>query len=51
MKLNKAARLIFSVAALLLGNVLVNAFGSPVFFLLGVGLCVYIFGFLGREKK
>ena len=35
MKLNKAARLIFSVAALLLGNVLANAFGSPVFFLLG----------------
>ncbi len=51
MKLSKVSRLIFSVAALLLGNVLANAFGSPVFFLLGVALCVYIFGFLGREKK
>ena len=39
------------VAALLLGNVLANAFGSPVFFLLGVALCVYIFGFVGRGKK
>ena len=28
MKLTKASRLIFSVAALLLGNVLANAFGS-----------------------
>ena len=51
MKLSKVSRLIISVAALLLGNVLANAFGSPVFFLLGVALCVYIFGFLGREKK
>ena len=49
MKLNKVSRLLFSVAALLLGNLLANAFGSPVFFLLGVALCVYIFGFLGRK--
>lgn len=51
MKLNKVSCLLFSVAVLLLGNLLANAFGSPVFFLLGVALCVYIFGFLGREKK
>ena len=51
MKLNKVSRLIFSVAALLLGSILANALGSQVFFLLGVALCVYIFGFLGREKK
>ncbi len=51
MKLNKVSRLLFSIAALLLGNVLANWLGSPVFFLLGVALCVYIFGFLGRKKK
>jgi len=50
-KLNKVSRLLFSVAALLLGNVLANKLGSPVFFLLGVALCVYIFGFLGRKTK
>ena len=51
MKLTKASRLIFSVAALLLGNLLAQKLNSPVFFLLGVALCVFIFGFLGREKK
>ena len=51
MKLTKVSRLAFSVAALILGSVLANAFESQVFFLLGVAGCVYIFGFLGREKK
>ena len=51
MKLTKTSRLLFSVAALLLGTVVRNATGQAVFFLLGVALCVFIFGFLGRDKK
>ncbi len=50
MKLNKVSRLLFAAAALLLGSVLQNVTGQPVFFLLGAVVCVIIFGFVGRKK-
>ena len=51
MKLNKLSRMLFSIAALLLGNILQNATGMQLFFWLGLIGCVVIFGFLGRGEE
>ena len=50
MKLNKLSRMLFSIAALLLGNILQNATGMQLFFWLGLVGCVVIFGFVGRGE-
>ena len=51
MKLNKVSRMLFAIAALLLGSVLQNATGMQLFFWLGLAGCVGIFGFLGRGEE
>ena len=51
MKLNKASRMLFALAALMLGGILQNATGMQVFFWLGIVGCVGIFGFLGRGEE
>lgn len=51
MKLNKLSRMLFSIAALLLGNILQNATGMQLFFWLGLIGCVVIFGFVGRGEE
>ena len=51
MKLNKVSRMLFSIAALLLGNILQNATGMQLFFWLGLIGCVVIFGFVGRGEE
>ena len=51
MKLNKVSRMLFALAALMLGNVLQNATGVQAFFWLGIVGCVGIFGFLGRGEE
>lgn len=51
MKLNKVSRMLFAIAALLLGSVLQNATGMQLFFWLGIIGCVGIFGFLGRGEE
>lgn len=51
MKLNKLSRMLFSIAALLLGNILQNATGMQLFFWLGLVGCVVIFGFVGRGEE
>ena len=51
MKLNKLSRMLFSIAVLLLGNILQNATGMQLFFWLGIIGCVGIFGFLGRGEE
>ena len=51
MKLNKVSRMLFSLAALMLGGVLQNATGMQLFFWLGIVGCVAIFGFLGRGEE
>lgn len=50
MKLNKVSRLLFAAAALVLGSILQNVTGEPVFFVLGAIACFIIFGFVGRKK-
>jgi len=50
-KLNKVSRMLFSIAALLLGNILQNATGMQLFFWLGLIGCVVIFGFVGRGEE
>lgn len=51
MKLNKVSRMLFALAALMLGNVLQNATGVQAFFWLGIVGCVVIFGFVGRGEE
>lgn len=51
MKLNKLSRMLFSIAVLLLGNILQNATGMQLFFWLGLVGCVVIFGFVGRGEE
>lgn len=51
MKLNKVSRMLFSLAALMLGGILQNATGIQAFFWLGIVGCVVIFGFLGRGEE
>lgn len=50
MKLNKVSRLLFAAAALVLGSILQNATGQPMYFVLGAVACVVIFGFVGRKE-
>ena len=51
MKLNKVSRMLFALAALMLGGILKNATGMQLFFWLGILGCVGIFGFLGRGEE
>ena len=51
MKLNKVSRMLFALAALMLGGILKNATGMQLFFWLGIIGCVGIFGFLGRGEE
>ena len=51
MKLNKVSRMLFALAALMLGGILQNATGMLLFFWLGIIGCVGIFGFLGRGEE
>ena len=51
MKLNKVSRMLFALAALMLGVILQNATGMQLFFWLGIIGCVGIFGFLGRGEE
>lgn len=51
MKLNKVSRMLFALAALMLGGILRNATGMQLFFWLGIVGCVGIFGFLGRGEE
>lgn len=51
MKLNKVSRMLFSLAALMLGGILQNATGIQAFFWLGIVGCVVIFGFVGRGEE
>ncbi len=51
MKLNKVSRMLFALAALLLGTILNNATGQQIFGWLGIAGCVLIFGFLGRGEE
>lgn len=51
MKLNKVSRMLFALAALMLGGILRNATGIQLFFWLGIVGCVGIFGFLGRGEE
>lgn len=51
MKLNKFSRMLFALAALMLGGILKNATGIQAFFWLGIIGCVAIFGFLGRGEE
>ena len=51
MKLNKVSRMLFALAALMLGGILRNATGMQLFFWLGIIGCVGIFGFLGRGEE
>lgn len=50
-KIHKFARLLFSIAALLLGGILQRITGKDLFFFLGLIACVGIFGFLGRGEQ
>ena len=51
MKLNKVSRMLFALAALMLGGILKTATGVQAFFWLGIVGCVAIFGFLGRGEE
>ncbi len=51
MKLNKVSRMLFAIAAILLGGILQNATGQQIFFWLGIVGCVVIFGFVGRGEE
>lgn len=51
MKVTKLSRILFAIAALMLGGILRNATGMQLFFWLGVIGCVGIFGFLGRGEE
>lgn len=51
MKVTKLSRMLFAIAALMLGGILQNATGMQVFFWLGIVGCVGIFGFLGRGEE
>ena len=51
MKLHKVSRMLFALAALMLGGILRNATGMQLFFWLGIVGCVGIFGFLGRGEE
>ena len=51
MKVNKVSRMLFALAALMLGSILKNATGMQLFFWLGIIGCVGIFGFLGRGEE
>ena len=51
MKVTKLSRMLFAIAALMLGGILQNATGMQVFFWLGIAGCVGIFGFLGRGEE
>ena len=51
MKLNKVSRMLFALAALMLGGILRNATGMQLFFWLGIVGCVVIFGFVGRGEE
>lgn len=50
LKISKLARLIFAVAALVAGQVIMKATGRPVWFWVGLVLCVLIFAVLGRGE-
>lgn len=51
MKLNKVSRMLFALAALMLGGILKNATSIQAFFWLGIIGCVVIFGFVGRGEE
>ena len=51
MKVTKLSRILFAIAALMLGGILQNATGMQLFFWLGIVGCVGIFGFLGRGEE
>ena len=51
LKISKLARLIFAVAALVAGQVIMKATGRPVWFWVGLVLCVLIFAVLGRGEE
>ena len=51
LKISKLARLIFAVAALVAGQVIMKATGRPVWFWVGLVLCVLIFALLGRGEE
>ena len=51
LKISKLARLIFAVAALVAGQVIMKATGRPVGFWVGLVLCVLIFAVLGRGEE
>lgn len=51
MKVTKLSRMLFAIAALMLGGILQNATGMEVFFWLGIIGGVGIFGFLGRGEE
>lgn len=51
LKVSKLARLIFAVAALVAGQVIMKATGRPVWFWVGLVLCVLIFAVLGRGEE
>lgn len=51
LKISKLARLIFAVAALVAGQVVMKATGQPAWFWAGLVLCVLIFALLGRGEE
>lgn len=51
LKISKLARLIFAVAALVAGQMIMKATGRPVWFWVGLVLCVLIFAVLGRGEE
>ena len=51
LKISKLARLIFAVAALVAGQVIMKATGRPVWFWVGLVLCILIFAVLGRGEE
>ena len=51
LKISKLARLIFAVAALVAGQVIMKSPGRPGWFWVGLVLCVLIFAVLGRGEE
>ncbi len=51
LKISKLARLIFAVAALVAGQVVMKATGRQAWFWVGLVLCVLIFALLGRGEE
>ena len=51
LKISKLARLIFAVAALVAGQMIMKATGRPVWFWVGLVLCFLIFAVLGRGEE